>query len=95
MHGLHILQPQVAGRRYAVKPTQGFVQPGTTRTIKVFLVPGEAYTDELRSCTDRFAIQSVVLDDASVREEDISAQNFVGTGAEEARLRVSVVRHCY
>ena len=70
------------------------MQPGTTRTIKVFLVPGEAYTDELRSCTDRFAIQSVVLDDASVREEDITAQSFAGAGVEEARLRVSVVRHC-
>lgn len=81
----------MCGRRYAVKPTQGFVRPGTTRTVKVFLVPHPVYTDELRGCKDKLAVQSAVVEDTSIREEDLTAQHFVGPGSEEARLRVSVV----
>jgi len=91
-HACHASGCLWARGRYAVKPTQGFVRPGTTRTLKVYLVPHPEYTDELRACKDRLAVQSVAVDDAGLAEEDITAPMFAVPGAEEARLRVCVVR---
>jgi hypothetical protein len=93
MHACHRSGCLRGRGRYAVKPTQGFVRPGTTRTLKVYLVPHPEYTDELRACKDRLAVQSAVVDDAGLAEEDITAPMFAVPGAEEARLRVCVVRH--
>ena len=47
------------GSRYMVRPTSGIVKPGASVNVKIYMVPQISYSDELRSCKDRFLIQTV------------------------------------
>ena len=52
------------------------------------MVPQAHYTDELRSCKDRFLIQSIPVNHASEAE---SPDVFGGQGRQDFRLKVVVV----
>lgn len=74
--------------RYMVRPTVGVVPSGASVNIRIYMVPQAQYTDDLRSCKDRFLIQSIPIRQAKEVE---SANVFNGQGRQDFRLRVIVV----
>lgn len=75
--------------RYMVRPTVGIVQAGTSRNVRIYMVPQPQYSDELRSCKDRFLIQSVPTDLLS--EADITPETFSSSNRQDVKLHVTVV----
>ena len=72
-----------------VRPTIGVVPPNASMNVRIYMVPQAQYTDELRSCKDRFLVQSIPVTDAS----EAQAQGvFNGQGRQDFRLKVIVVR---
>ena len=56
------------------------------------MVPQAHYTDELRSCKDRFLIQSIPINEGLEAE---SPDVFKGQGRQDFRLKVLVVRNFF
>lgn len=75
--------------RYMVRPTVGIVPAGTSRNVRIYMVPQSQYSDDLRSCKDRFLIQCVPTDLASVG--DLTSDTFASSNRQDAKLHVSVV----
>ena len=77
--------------RYMVRPTVGIVPSNASVNIKIYMVPQEKYTDELRGCKDRFLIHSIPV---STKAETDLHKVFSGQGRQDFRLKVLVVGSC-
>ena len=77
--------------RYMVRPTVGIVPSNASVNIKIYMVPQEKYTDELRGCKDRFLIHSIPV---STKAETDLHKVFSGQGRQDFRLKVLVVSSC-
>ena len=77
--------------RYMVRPTVGVVPSNESVNIKIYMVPQEKYTDELRGCKDRFLIHSIPV---STKAEIDLHKVFSGQGRQDFRLKVLVVSSC-
>ena len=75
--------------RYMVRPTVGIVPAGRSVNVRIYMVPQSQYSDELRSCKDRFLIQCVPTEAASVG--NITSDTFTGNNRQDVKLHVSVV----
>ena len=75
--------------RYLVRPTSGYVRPGASVNIKVFMLPQSEYSNELRSCKDRFLIQSAPVDDST--EEPPVAEILATHQRQDFKISVTVV----
>ena len=75
--------------RYLVRPTSGIIQPGAAINVKVYMVAQVAYTDELRSCKDRFLIQTVPV--RSLSEASLDPAIFASPARQEYKINVTVV----
>lgn len=75
--------------RYMVRPTVGIVPAGRSVNVRIYMVPQAQYSDELRSCKDRFLIQCVATEAASVG--DLTNDAFTGNNRQDVKLHVSVV----
>ena len=71
-----------------VRPTIGVVPSNSSVNVRIYMVPQSQYTDDLRSCKDRFLIQSIPVRDSS---EAQSSDVFNGQGRQDFRLKVIVV----
>ena len=78
--------------RYMVRPTSGIINPGAAINVKVYMVAQVAYTDELRSCKDRFLIQTVPV--RSVSDAGLDPGIFSSPARQEAKINVTVVGLC-
>ena len=76
--------------RYLVRPTSGYVKPGASVNIKVFMLPQSEYSDELRSCKDRFLIQSAPVDGST--EQSSIASVLATYQRQDFKISVTVVR---
>ncbi len=75
--------------RYMVRPTVGIVPAGRSVNVRIYMVPQPQYSDDLRSCKDRFLIQCVPTEAASVG--DLTSDTFVVNNRQDVKLHVSVV----
>ena len=69
----------------------GVVPSDASVNIKIYMVPQEKYTDELRGCKDRFLIHSIPV---STKAETDLHKVFSGQGRQDFRLKVLVVSSC-
>ncbi len=76
--------------RYLVRPTSGIVRPGASVNVKVFMLPQAEYSDDLRSCKDRFLIQCAPIDGST---EGPKAPDMSGNKErQDIKISVNVVR---
>ena len=75
--------------RYMVRPTSGIINPGAAINVKVYMVAQVAYTDELRSCKDRFLIQTVPV--RSFSDAGLDPAIFSSPSRQEVKVNVTVV----
>ena len=76
--------------RYLVRPTSGIVRPGASVNVKVFMLPQAEYSDDLRSCKDRFLIQCAPIDGST---EGPKAPDMSGNQErQDIKISVNVVR---